>query len=211
MVWAPDYVSLEDLREYVRINPDADALDDDQIQDAATGASRAVDGECQRQFGKTAAPEVRYYVPRWSKTRRGWLVATDDVCTRVGLTVALDSAADGTFATSLTSYLLRPSNADTLGKPWEGLLFAVPSGVIVRGITDEVRVSAAAGGFGWLTVPTTVQLATKLQGSRFLARRDSPFGVAGSPEQGNELRLLSKVDPDVAVMLKDYRRRVMLR
>lgn len=211
MAWAPDYVSLVELREYVRIESGADDLDDEQIQDAATGASRAVDGECQRQFGKTDAVEVRYYVPRWSKTRNGWLVATDDLPTTVGLTVHLDTARDGTFATAITSYLPRPANADKHGKPWEGLLLAVPSGVVVRGIADEVRLSAAAGGFGWTSAPRTVKLAAKLQGSRFLSRRDSPFGIAGSPDQGSELRLLAKVDPDVAVMLKDYRRRVMLR
>jgi hypothetical protein len=43
-----------------------------------------------------------------------------------------------------------------------------------------------------------------LQASRFYARRDSPYGVAGSPDLGSEVRLLSKVDPDVAVSLADY-------
>jgi hypothetical protein len=209
--WAPDYVDLAEFREYVRIHVDADDTDDSELEDAMEGAFRAVDGECQRQFGKTDNAEARYYVPRWSKTRRLWLVATDDIPTSVGLTVHLDTAQDGTFVTAVTSYLLRPSNSDKRGKPWEGLAFAAPAGAIVRGSTDEVRLSAAAGGFGWTAVPRTVTLASKMQGSRFLSRRDAPFGVAGNLEQGSELRLLAKVDPDVAVMLKDYRRRVKLR
>lgn len=210
MAWAPDYVSLTELREYVRIESGADALDDEQIQDAATGASRAVDGECQRQFGSAAGSEVRYYTPYWSKTRSGWLVPTDDIASSVGLLVHLDTALDGTFATQITGYLLRPTNANAVGKPWEGLLFTVPSTVRVRGSDSEIRVTA--NPFGWPgSVPRTVKMATKLQGSRFLARRDSPFGIAGSPEQGSELRLLAKVDPDVSVMLKNYRRRVRLR
>jgi hypothetical protein len=211
MAWAPDYVGLEPFRTYVRIHVDADDTDDDELLDAMAGAFRAIDDECQRQFGKTDAAEDRFYVPRWSKTRRAWLVATDDIPTRTGLVVHLDTAQDGTFATEVTNYLLRPSNADKLGKPWEGLLFAAPSGAIVRGLADEVRVRTAAGGFGWIAVPRTVTLASKMQGSRFLMRRDAPFGVAGNPEQGSELRLLAKVDPDVSVMLKRYRRRVKLR
>ena len=211
MPWAPDYVGLDDFREYIRVHVDADDADDGDLLDALAGAHRAVDDDCQRQFGKTDTPEVRYYVPRWSKTRRGWLVATDDIPTTVGLTVHLDTGMDGTFTTQLTSYLLRPSNSDKKGKPWEGLFFAAPAGVTVRGLVDEIRVSAGAGGFGWLSVPRTVLLASKMQASRFLSRRDAPFGVAGNPEQGSELRLLAKVDPDVSVMLKNYRRRVVMR
>lgn len=211
MPWAPDYVDLAEFREYVRIHVDADDTDDSELLDAMAGAFRAVDDECQRQFGKTDAPEVRYYVPRWSKTRRGWLVACDDVPTTVGLTVHLDSAQDGTFATAVTGYLMRPANAPLRGKPYEGLLFVAPAGVVVRGSADEVRLSAGTGGFGWSAVPRTVKLASKMQGSRLLSRRDAPFGVAGNPEQGSELRLLAKVDPDVAVVLKGYRRRVKLR
>lgn len=209
MPWAPDYITDAEMRDYVRIEGDADDFDDAQIRDAVAGASRAVDAECQRQFGRTDAPEARYYVPRWSKTRRGWLVAADDMTGSAAVTVALDSAMDGTFATALATVLLRPANAPARGRPWEGLLFTAPAGVTVRGLADEVRVTTV---FGWpVAAPQTVVLATKMQGSRFLARRDAPFGVAGNPEQGSELRLLAKVDPDVAVMLKGYRRRVRLR
>jgi hypothetical protein len=55
-------------------------------------------------------------------------------------------------------------------------------------------------------VPSAVKLATRLQASRFMARRDSPYGVAGSPDAGSEIRLLSRVDPDVAVALRGFSR-----
>ena len=55
------------------------------------------------------------------------------------------------------------------------------------------------------------QEATLLQASRLAARRDSPFGVAGSPDAGSEMRLLARVDPDVAVALEPYRRRIWTR
>jgi hypothetical protein len=46
-----------------------------------------------------------------------------------------------------------------------------------------------------------VEQATLLQASRFHARRFSPYGVAGSPELGSELRLLAKLDADVELAL----------
>jgi len=48
--------------------------------------------------------------------------------------------------------------------------------------------------------------ACKLQTGRFNKRLQALFGVAGSPADGSEVRLLAKLDPDVAVMLVDYTR-----
>lgn len=53
-------------------------------------------------------------------------------------------------------------------------------------------------------VPPTITAACLLQASRFWKRRDAPFGIAGSPVLGNEMRLLAKLDPDVEVMLWNY-------
>lgn len=50
-------------------------------------------------------------------------------------------------------------------------------------------------------VPGPVELACLIQASRWFKRKDAPFGIAGSPELGSELRLLSKLDPDVEVLL----------
>ena len=60
--------------------------------------------------------------------------------------------------------------------------------------------------WGWAAVPSTIKQATLLQASRLLARRDAPFGIAGSPDVGSEIRLLARVDPDVAVAVAPYRR-----
>jgi hypothetical protein len=53
-------------------------------------------------------------------------------------------------------------------------------------------------------IPKSVIEANLLQASRLFSRRQSPYGVAGSPDLGGELRLLAKVDPDVAVLLARY-------
>jgi hypothetical protein len=43
-----------------------------------------------------------------------------------------------------------------------------------------------------------------MQASRLLSRRDAPFGIAGSPEMGSEMRLLAKLDPDVDLLVQPY-------
>jgi hypothetical protein len=60
--------------------------------------------------------------------------------------------------------------------------------------------------WGWPTVPTPAKVATMLQTARLAARRDSPFGIAGSPSEGSELRLLATLDPDLKTSLTAFRR-----
>ena len=60
--------------------------------------------------------------------------------------------------------------------------------------------------FGWPEVPSSIKQATLMQASRFLIRRESPYGVAGSPDAGTEIRLLARLDPDVAVAIRPYYR-----
>jgi hypothetical protein len=48
-------------------------------------------------------------------------------------------------------------------------------------------------------------MATKIQASRLFVRRQSPFGIAGSPEIGT-VRLGSRLDPDVEVLLRPFRK-----
>lgn len=55
------------------------------------------------------------------------------------------------------------------------------------------------------TVPAAVRMGTLIQAARFFKRKDSPFGIAGSPEMGNETRLLSRLDPDVALLVSTER------
>lgn len=59
-------------------------------------------------------------------------------------------------------------------------------------------------GEGGEEIPSAVKQACLIQASRFFVRRTAPFGVAGSPESGTEIRLLARVDVDVAVILGPY-------
>lgn len=199
MGWAPDYVTRDELKAFVRIDDD---LDDAQLDLAIASASRAVDRCCRRQFG--AAPGPRYYTAKLDPVLNRMAIEIDDLMTADALHVHVDPDGDETFPTEVTSYTLRPRNGPADGRPWTQIVIGRAASTTFPDVPDAVRVT---GQFGWDAVPATVKEATSLQASRLIARRDAPFGVAGSPQTGSELRLLAKVDPDVEVLLAPYRRR----
>jgi hypothetical protein len=200
VAWKPDYCELEELKNYVRIG---DADDDVEVALAITASSRAIDLACNRQFGQSSAPEDRYYTAEWDRERCRWIVRIDDLMTTADLTVKYDSTGDDSYSSTITAYRKLPRNAAADGKPWTELE-VLPSSAATPGGADGAIV--VHGTFGWSAVPDTIKQATLLQGSRLLARRDSPFGVAGSPDAGSELRMLAKLDADVEKMVSSYRR-----
>ena len=119
------------------------------------------------------------------------------------MTVAFDASGNGSYTNTTTAFRLAPFNAPSIGMPYRTLLFNV--GVIpsIYGFDAEgVQVTAK---WGWSAVPAAVVNANLIQAARFLKRRDSPYGIAGSPDMGNEMRLLAKLDPDVALLLRHYK------
>jgi len=191
VTWAPDYITDDELKDFVRIEL-ADTVDDGLIPGYITAASRAVDEHCNRQFGQLAAPDT-WSFDAWPNYERGvWVVDIADLMTAADTVVV----SDGT----VTTYRAEPRNAPAMGKPWTRLIIDPDTAEFAPGF-DDLNVDITAT-WGWSAVPAPVKLATRLQASRFAARRDSPYGVAGSPDSGTEMRLLSKLDPDVAVSLR---------
>ncbi len=202
MAWRPAYATSTQLRDYLRIG---DGDDDTRISGVLEAASRAVDRHCHRQFGKVDAAELRRYSAVLDRSashqrpgldRPRWIIDIDDVHTTTDLAVVIRTA-------SVTTYTLEPINAAAEGRPWETLIIDATSGIRPYGEPHEVYVTAQ---YGWASVPVAVREATLLQAARLFKRQDAPFGVAGSPDLGSEMRLLAKVDPDVAVTLRDFRR-----
>lgn len=192
MAWAPDYVTTAELRAYATRS--TDTVDDVELALAVTAASRAVDQHTNRQFGQVDAAEERRYTAVWERRRGRWVVEVDDLMDDTGLTVTVEAG-------TITAFTLEPINATQNRRPWTRIVVDPDSGVQPTG--DEHGVTALAL-WGWSQVPTAVKQATLLQGSRLFSRRTSPYGVAGSPDLGSELRLLARVDPDVAVVLGPY-------
>ena len=197
MTWAPDYATDTELSQF--LTGQTDTFDASAFGLAVTAASRAVDRDTNRQFGLEDAPVERFYTARWDPKRRRYVVVIDDLMTTTGLVV---SRVDGT-AGAIDIFDLKPANAAADERPWEYLVVDPQSTELPTCDEDGVSVLAR---FGWTTTPDTVKESTLLQGSRLITRRVAPFGVAGSPESGSEMRLLAKVDPDVSVTLGPYRR-----
>lgn len=192
MTWAPDYATVAQVKGWIRV---PDAVDDTEIQAVVTAASRAIDHACGRQFGQSSSLEARTYEARYYDRRYcRWLVETDDVQDVTGLTMAYGAVA-------ITGASFRPLNATVLGMPYTRML--IPNASVSFSGASERAVTITAR-WGWSSVPTAVLQAVKIQASRLLSRRDSPYGIAGSPDVGSEMRLLAKLDPDVEMLLSGY-------
>lgn len=188
MVWAPDYVSADQLRNYATNQTDElDAF----LSLWITAISRNVDDYCNRQFGKVAAPEQRTYRPTWDRYELKTYVEIDDIQDITSFAL-IDSNG-----TAITNYSFGPPNAVKKGQVYTRL-------VLNNYYSTDVR---ATGIWGWTDIPDSIPTAALLQGSRLIARRSSPFGIAGSPTEGSELRLLAQLDPDFKTTLKPYMRK----
>lgn len=191
-MWEPNYAEVEDLKAYVSI-PEGDTADDAELSGKIAAASRSIDRHCRRQFGKVEEAETRVFTGQCRAG--GVLVQPDDFVDLTGMTVTVDGAV-------VVPMRAWPPNAPVKGKPFTRLWLPSGTSTAVDGISIETD------RWGWAAIPAAVHEACLLQASRLFKRRDAPFGVAGSPDLGSELRLLAKVDPDVSVMLKQYVRYV---
>lgn len=192
MAWQPDYITLAEAKTFMG---DSTTGHDADIAVAITTASSLINDHCNRQFGKVAAAEARLYTA-WPDLHRGvWVVDVDDFMTTANLVVTVGGTATTTFTKE-------PVNAAAEGKPWTRLTFdAATASAVPTGADFEVSATAV---WGWTAVPVPVTQAARLQVSRLVNRRLSPYGISGSPDMGGELRLLARVDPDVAVSLRGF-------
>jgi len=200
------YAELDLFRRYVR-NQGTDLTDEDSAFEifALEAAARAIDRECGRSFTlATGTVSDRVFTAGVSVLGAPWgrryALDTDDFFTATGLVVNFDATGDGSYTTACTSYRVGPVNAPSKGMPYNVLTF--DSGVYPPVWSDGVQVTA---DWGWNAIPSGIIEANLIQASRFLKRRDSPYGVAGSPEMGNELRLLARLDPDVALLVRAWK------
>lgn len=204
MAWKPDYVTSAELKAYLRIG---DTVDDAQVALAVTTASRDVDQLTNRQFGVEGAAVARRYTWNYGDVIDGRpAVAIDDLMSTTNLAVTLDTNNDGTFATTLTittDFELWPWNAAADGWPWTHIVLTNSPASPFPRWPGAVKVTAL---YGWTAVPSAIKNATLLEGSRVFTARNSPFGIAGSPDMGSELRLLERMHPDAVKAARPYRR-----
>lgn len=191
------YVALDDLKSHIEV---PDTASDPELTFALNGAVDLIDSFCKRHFREIDTNDSGAKTTRVFTAKSARLVLIDDAA-------AVDSVEDRQTATSAfetvasDDYEARPGNASADDRPFTRLR-RVTSWWPKDG--ESVRVTA---WFGWPTTPDIIKEATLLQASRFYRRRESPLGISQVPAtDGGGMRLLSKLDADVELMLASYRR-----
>lgn len=196
------YATLAELRDWVGI-PAADTADDTKLTLALDAATAAIDAFCDRTFAADGSVTVRYYSPT-----TGGHLDVDPISTLTGLVVATDDNGDGTYETTWTigtDFRAEPVNAAAAGDPWTRLTSLGTRWFPQLPYRPSVSVTAK---FGWPggVAPAPVKQAALIQAAFLWGRKDSRFGVAGSPDLGNELRVESALDRTAQALLRQYRR-----
>lgn len=196
------YVTLPELKRWLRYEEPEDAQPDDELYEAtATAVSRYVDNYCNRHFYQIT--EERDFCASDVHT-----IALGTFNDLVSITeLSTDEDGDGVFAEvwDAADYETRPKN--TLG-PYRfiraiGRRF--PRNTAAGGRLERIRVE---GVWGWPTVPEAVHQATLIQAARVAKRKEAPEGILGLNQFG-VLRVSGKPDPDVRDLLGSYRIRAV--
>jgi hypothetical protein len=190
------YVSRNDVKNALGLGTAALTPEDDEIDQVVNSVSRAIDDACGRFFYSTAGT-VLY-------TAEDFLyLPIDDFSAITSITI--DEQNTGTPNVTLTASTDYRAEAVTSipGFPYTAIrITSFGTKTLPVGVTQGV---AVAGTRGFAAIPQPIIAATLLQCVRTHARRNSPYGVAGSPD-GGIIRLLSRLDPDVELMIRPYRR-----
>jgi hypothetical protein len=185
------YCTLAELKARLAIT---DSVDDGVLKAVVEAASRAIDNWTDRVFYATTA--TRYFT-----AEDGDLLFVDDLLTVTTLkTISQNSAGARTYGDTWATvdYDLEPFNSTpkTRIRINPGGRYAFPT---------EAKGVEIVGSWGYAsTAPDAINEACLLQAARLFKRKDSPFGVAGTPETGT--MALPRLDPDVRMLLEPYRR-----
>ena len=190
------YCTLAELKASLAIT---DSVDDTPLEAAITATSRMIDDYTGRFFyrnGTTQSPVARYYTPL-----DPWTMNMDDNYTITE--VATDDNFNQTWDTvwSTSDYMLEPVNNPQRGWPVNRIL-AIGRYVWPYYLPQSCKIT---GVWGWTAVPSEINMATLIQAARLFTRRQSPFGIAGSPDLGT-VRLAAKLDADVETLLRPFRK-----
>jgi len=194
-----DYCTLAEIKQ--RLWPEGsepDNVSDAILTNIITAVSRQIDLICERRFYTTVADETRYFTTADSE----YIWPDLDIISIT--TIAIDEDMGRTYGTTLatTDYDLLPDNAALDSKPYSYIRIA-PLGT-ERFPTHQKGVKII-GKFGWSATPASVKEACLIQVERVWKRKDSPFGIISNPA-GGDMRLIEKLDPDVQVLLWNYRK-----
>lgn len=191
------YCTLAEIKAALRLT---DSDDDTLLENAIEGASRRIDGYCQRFFYQKAATVELF-------TRFPYYVSIPELASST-LTLSTDDAGDGTYSTtwSASDYLLEPTDTAVTGLPYTKIV-AIGSKTFPLLFDPDRPSIRLAGTFGWSAVPDDVREACVLLAMRGFARYNAALGVVGFADMAIQVRA---VDPDVRDLLMPYRKLVVI-
>lgn len=207
------YVSSEELKAFVGIY---DAIDDATAEAVVSTVSRSIDDFTRRRFYADETASARIY-----RAHDATRLEIDDISSTSGLIVKTDDDDDGVYETTWAldaDFQLEPLNAPSKNLPYNELIVVgsklFPTNeqrtymLRARALRARVQVTAK---WGWASVPDPVVYACRLQCSRLFNRKNAPFGIADLASlNGGGMQLRDRLDPDVELLLRPYRRYAVL-
>ena len=174
---------------------------EEPVEYAINAASRMIDRHCGQVFYSTSSATVRVYSGDYTRT-----LNVHPFHATSPLTVKVDADDDGTFEqtwTITTDFVAHPQNGiDASGNtvPYDSLVTLSKLWPHPARHINRVQITTS---WGWAATPAEVTEATLLQAAHLYRRKDTPDGMAGNPEFGL-LRVSSRLDPDVRMLLAPY-------
>ncbi len=199
---AANYLTLAQVKARRGLS-DADTPDDQIIGELIEAVSRKVDDHCNVAPGAFVGEvQTRYYTAYDSEC-----LYVDNLLS-VGSLVT-DNGYNRNYSATWSSghYDLYPYNAILDDIPFREIRRVVTATLVFP--SHNPRGVRLTGTFGYSPtgVPPQIREACLTLINRFLARRDSPYGVIGSGEIGTFR--ISPIDPDVQNWLEAFRDRGM--
>lgn len=184
------YCTLAELKSYLGITG---STDDSRLESAIESASRAIDAECSRRF--YTVTETLYFIA----TEPDRVDFDEDLQSITS--ISYDSTGKRDYiALDAADYELDPESAPyriCWISPTSNKSFPI-------NVRRGVRVVGSWGYCATGSQPQAVTKAAIMLAARYFKRKDSVFGVLGTPELGF-MRVQSK-DSDVRSLLNPYRR-----
>lgn len=196
------YATLNDFKAYLFPSANYGTAEDAQMEAAIESASRIIDAHTNRRFYSDTTVSARVYYANTSIR-----CTVDDFSTTTGLIIKTDTGDNGTYdqTWAATEYILEPINAEiggVSGQPYNTIVATIPKMFPVTGRRPRIQVTAK---WGWAAVPDTVRQACLIQAARLFRRAQTPEGFAAGESFG-AIRVSTKLDPDVQMLLAPFRR-----
>lgn len=193
------YATLAQVKDTLALG--SGTTQDAKLERAINAASRQIDGATARRFWQDGSVQaVEFYADNPT------LCYVDDISTTTGLIVKVDSAYDGTYATTLTinsHFILLPRNAATRTPvwPWTQIqLTPEATAYFPVSVRPSVQVTAK---FGWPAVPDDITQACIIQAIQLYKSPDATFGGLSFGD-GSFMRVRSALNPLAESLIEPY-------